>query len=125
MKKSVKNVVFLLVSLLFFSVFVSCASNSNLYDWGSYTDKCYDYSKNPSEWNRKLLMNQFERIMDYQVFGERKVVPPGVYADYGFFLIQEGLISDGLEYLGYEMELYPESAHFIEKVVAMFKEDKE
>lgn len=125
MKKSVKNGILLLATSVFLSGLVSCASNPKLYDWGSYNDKCYDYSRNPSEWNRKLLVNQFERIMDHQTFGQRKEVPPGIFADYGFFLIQDGETSEGLKYLRMEMELYPESSQFLKKVVAMFEEDEE
>lgn len=72
-----------------------------------------------------MLKSQLEYMIEHQSAGSRNVVPPGILADYGYFLIMEGETKQGVEYIEREMELYPESVQFMQKIVDMFKEDEE
>ena len=47
----------------------------------------------------------------------RKVVPPGLYAEYGYMLYQNGKTEEGLVNLKKEIALYPESAPFISRII--------
>lgn len=123
MKNALKKVFLILIPAVFLLGGVSCSSGK-LYSWGLYSEKCYDYTKNPSDWNKKMLKNQLEWMINHPA-GSRGVVPPGILADYGYFLILEGETAQGVEYLEKEMELYPESVQFMKKIVEMFKEDEE
>jgi len=124
MKKALRNLFFIFIPVIFLLGTVSCASNK-LYYWGRYSDDCYDYSKNPSDANKTQLITQMEKMIDNQSSGIRNVVPPGIFADYGYFLITEGRTKEGIENLKKEMELYPESGMFIQKIIDMFEEEEE
>ena len=43
--------------------------------------------------------------------------PPGIYADYGWLLIQNNKVDEGVEMLYAEIELYPESEVFITRML--------
>ena len=47
----------------------------------------------------------------------RKVVPPGINAEYGYLLCKSGRQEEGLTLLREEMRLYPESEKFISRIV--------
>ncbi len=94
-----------------------------LYSWYGYEGKSYNYLKKRNESSRKRLMESYESMISKQK-GDRAVVPPGVYADYGWMLIQDGSKERGKEMLRKEMELYPESSVFINRVLKRFEEDE-
>ena len=48
-------------------------------------------------------------------------MPPGVYADYGYILLQIGKTDEGKELLMKEVELYPESKIFIDRILKMLE----
>ena len=50
------------------------------------------------------------------------IVSPGVYADYGFFLLQKGKMKEAKENLNKEIVLYPESKVFIDRILKMIEE---
>jgi hypothetical protein len=49
-------------------------------------------------------------------------VPPGVYADYGFILLQASKTDQGREMLEREVALYPESKQFIDRILKLIEE---
>jgi hypothetical protein len=56
-------------------------------------------------------MNQFKQK------GIRKVVPPGVNAEYGYLLYKAGKKEEGLALLKAEIKAYPESETFISRII--------
>ena len=58
------------------------------------------------------------QIIDKQK-GKRGAVPPGIYADYGFILLQANRTEEGKAMLLKEISLYPESKVFIERILKM------
>ena len=68
------------------------------------------------------LISVKDLIKTYQVIiakqtGTRSVVPPGIYADYGFLLLQLNKTVEGKEMLLKEISLYPESKVFIDRIL--------
>ena len=53
--------------------------------------------------------------------GTRGMIPPGLYADYGYVLIQSNKIEEGKLMLQKEVELYPESKVFIDRILKMLE----
>ncbi|MCS6294467.1 MAG: DUF799 family lipoprotein [Nitrospira sp.] len=51
-------------------------------------------------------------------------IPPGVYADHGILLYQQGKTSDGVAQLSKELEHYPESLQLVEGVLRLIKKTK-
>ena len=94
-----------------------CVSTpSPLYSWNDYQDQCYNYIKNETPENLEKLLKTYQLIINKQT-GSRKVVPPGIYADYGFLLYKQGKKEEGITYLKKEATLYPESAEFILRII--------
>lgn len=110
------------IKLLFISSLVlllttSCSvKQPALYSWSSYSDATYNYIKSHSDEDKARLIKTYESIIKKQK-GTRKCVPPGVYADYGYLLIESGEKDKGKEMLEKEIALYPESKVFIERII--------
>jgi len=98
----------------------SCTTQKPLYSWGNYDTASYNYLKNSDEKSTKDLMASYQTIIDKQK-GSRGVVPPGVYADYGFLLLQANKTKEGKAMLAKEVALYPESKIFIDRILKMIE----
>src|SRR5680860_1271695 len=113
-----KNIIFL---LLITSLLASCsAKKKSLYTWNKYEDTSYNYVKNNNESSSNGLIEEYKKIINNQK-GTRGIVPPGIYADYGFVLIQTNRVEEGKLMLQKEIELYPESEIFIKKIYSMLE----
>jgi hypothetical protein len=93
-----------------------CVQQKMLYNWGKYQQASYSYVKNNTEEDLEKLLKEYQYLIDNQN-GARKTVPPGIYADYGFLLVKQGKVKEGLELMKMEIALYPESAVFIERII--------
>ena len=103
-------------SFLFSLIFVGCATTArDTFYWGNYSLTLYDYKKNPDE---ITLENHKKEIISVIEISEKKnkMVPPGLFAGYGYLLLKEGNEDEGFLYFNKEIELYPESAIFITKI---------
>ena len=103
-----------------FLLIIGCSSSKNLYTWENYDLTSYNYLKNADEESVKELKETYTKIIEEQK-GTRNVPPPGIYADFGFLLIQEGETERGKELLAKEIELYPESEKFITRILKMIE----
>jgi hypothetical protein len=97
---------------------ISCTTQKPLYSWDKYGTTSYNYIKNSDEKSTKELMETYKKIIENQR-GTRKIVPPGIYADYGFLLLQANKTEEGKAMLLKEVELYPESKIFIDRILKM------
>jgi hypothetical protein len=93
----------------------SCTS-TQLYSWHGYEDASYQNSKKNTPEAQAELMDQYQKMIEKQN-DLRKVVPPGLYAEYGYMLYQNGKTEEGLVNLKKEIALYPESAPFISRII--------
>lgn len=108
----------ILISAVFLA---SCTNSKSLYTWNDYDKTSYVYLKNADEKSIEDILETYQKIINDQK-GSRVVTPPGIYADYGFLLIERGKIEDGKEMLLKEIALYPESKIFIELVLSRISE---
>ena len=106
---------------LFCIVLASCATQKPLYTWYNYGQTTYDYLKKNDEESLNKLITEYQKIIKLQK-GTRKVPPPGVYADYGFLLLQANRTEEGKQMLEMEMTNYPESKIFIERILKMMED---
>jgi hypothetical protein len=102
-------------------LFASCTTQKTLYSWGNYEIASYNYLKNTDEESIQSLIENYLEIIQNQT-GTRGVVPPGICADYGFILLQEGKTDEGKEMLMKEIALYPESEIFIGRIIKMIED---
>ena len=67
----------------------SCQTQQSLYSWYDSEDATYTYTKRGTEETLTKAMTQYEKVISKQK-GLRKVVPPGVNAEYGYLLCKAG-----------------------------------
>ncbi len=113
-----KKILFVLVTVL---LLASCTTQKPLYYWGKYEVTSYNYLKNSDEKSTQELIETYQSIIENQM-GYRGVVPPGVYADYGFVLLQADRAEEGKAMLLKEVALYPESKIFIDRILKIVEE---
>lgn len=99
---------------------VSCSTQKPLYSWANYNQTSYNYLKNSDEKSTQQLIETYEKIIEKQK-GSRATVPPGLYADYGFLLLQANKTDQGKAMLQKEIALYPESKVFIDRILKMLE----
>ncbi len=105
------------------AILLLASCTPQLYYWGSYEIDVNTYNKKRSPEAEQILINTYEKIIAKKQKGSIGKVPPGVYADYGFILINKGEIERGTELLKLEMEAYPESALIIQTTLDMVKNE--
>lgn len=106
-----------LASLALAAMFASCGSSQKaLYSWGNYETASYAYTKEPTEQNERNLITTYRQLIE-QPKGARKVAPPGMCAELGYMYYKKGDKANATKYLQMEIELYPESAVFIKRIL--------
>jgi len=112
-----KKIIFISFSVL---LLASCTTQKPLYSWGKYEITSYNYLKNSDEKSTQELIETYQKIIEKQK-GSRGVVPPGIYADYGFILLQANRTEEGKAMLLKEVSIYPESKIFIDRILKMIE----
>lgn len=116
MKKSMERIAKIAVVSLFALFVVSCASTKKLYSWYDYQKDYYHYLKNADQESYDKLIKTYDKIIAEQK-EIRGIVPPGIYADYGYLLMEKGKTAEAKEMFAKEIELYPESEVFIGSIL--------
>ncbi|MDR3188809.1 MAG: DUF4810 domain-containing protein [Prevotellaceae bacterium] len=93
-----------------------CMPQKTLYSWGKYEERSYSYVKTNTDEDLEKLLKEYQYIISHQK-GGRKTVPPGIYADYGYLLVRQGKVAEGIAMMKMEIALYPESAGFVEGII--------
>jgi hypothetical protein len=97
------------VGLLFLS---GCAAKTH-YVWSDYDTKLYKYYQNPSERDEFVL--QLKEVLDECESAGR--VPPGIYAEYGYMMYEQGNSLQAVAYYQKEADKWPESKAFMSKMI--------
>lgn len=94
----------------------SCSTNENLYSWYNYDNITYEYNKKRTDNLQVKMLEEYEKIIQKQK-GSRGVVPPGLYAEYGYMLYKSGKQKEGLSFMRQEIKRYPESEIYISRII--------
>jgi len=113
-----KKIIFISITVL---LLASCTIQKPLYSWDKYEITSYNYLKNSDEKSTQELIETYQKIIEKQK-GSRGVVPPGIYADYGFILLQANKTEEGKALLLKEIALYPESKIIIDRILKIIEE---
>lgn len=113
---------FIIAALAVFLI-TSCSTQKPLYSWYKYNNVNYEYNKTPNEKTLADLTKQYEKIATKQK-GERKVVPPGFYAEYGYLLSKTGKKAEGINMMKKEIEIYPESEKYVSKIIKQLEDNQ-
>ena len=73
------------ISAICVMALASCQTQKSLYSWYDSEDATYMYTTRGTEETLTKAMAQYEKVIAKQK-GVRKVVPPGVNAEYGLLL---------------------------------------
>lgn len=108
----------LILAGAFVALLASCGTSAPkaLYSWYDYEDATYNYSKKQTDELKLKMTEQYLKLIKNQK-GTRKVVPPGLYAEYGYILYMGGKKDEGLSFLKQEIQLYPESETYISRII--------
>ena len=113
----------IILSWAIIALFASCSSTKTLYSWYNYEDATYQYNKKRTDETKVKMMEQYLKLIQKQK-GTRKVVPPGLYAEYGYVLYMGGKKEEGLDFLKQEIKLYPESETYISRIIKQLEKWK-
>jgi hypothetical protein len=91
----------------------ACESQQGMYHWGEYEPRLYDYYKDPDD--LEPLMADLETTL---AAGEKdQRVPPGLYAEYGYFLMTKKRHDEAITYFTKEKTAWPESTVLMDKMI--------
>ena len=92
------------------------------YYWGDYSSTLYKYTDQPSE---ETLAAHVEALNDIvEVSSEKGLrVPPGIYAELGYISAKKGEDTTSKAYYEAEVENYPESQPFLERLISLNEKD--
>ncbi|MFT4613977.1 MAG: hypothetical protein ACI9NT_001119 [Bacteroidia bacterium] len=98
---------------------IGCASTRH--DWGNYESELYTYYKSPTPEEQQELVNELATTFART---EKKGVspPPGLYAEYGTFLFQEGDYPNAIQFYEKEKIAWPESAKFMDSLISTLQQ---
>lgn len=94
---------------------VGCATSQTSYRWGNYDSALYALYQNPQD-QQAFVASLKTIILESERSGTK--IPPGIYAEYGFALYEEGRTSDAIAYFQREADAWPASRVFMEKMIA-------
>lgn len=116
-----KKVFFMAVMAVAALSFTSCSTAKPLYSWYDYENVTYKYSKRTTDELQVKVLEQYKKLVNKQA-GLRGVVPPGLYAEYGFLLYKTGKKEEGLSFLKQEIAIYPESEVYISRIIKQLEQ---
>lgn len=90
-------------------------SQSNLY-WGDYSKTLYNLKKEPTSETRAEHIKEINSIIIKSNELNLKV-PPGLYAELGMYLLNDGKKAKADEYFNLELKTYPESKKMVSQIL--------
>jgi hypothetical protein len=84
------------------------------YTWGDYDGSLYTYYKNPA--NSAAYMEALSKILT-AADASKKTIAPGLYAEYGYMLLQQKKTDEAIVYFNKEKQTWPESGYFMDGMI--------
>jgi len=92
----------------------ACATNQQKYAWGTYDHSLYVYYKDPAK--AAALAQSLEATIS-AAEKTNAIVGPGIYAEYGYLLLQQGNNTAAIDSFRKEATLWPESKVFMNHMI--------
>jgi len=97
-----KKLIFIILLVL---IGTGCASNNQLYDWGQYEQTLFVFYHDPA--------HKEQALNDYLIFVQEHegnpTLAPGLYAEAGTFLLEQGDVEGAVAFYRMEHDRWPES----------------
>ena len=94
------------------------------HDWGDYSNELYTYYKSPTPEERAELTEELLEIFE-RVEKKGAKPPPGLYAEYGTFLFQNGDYSGAITFYTKEKQAWPDSTQFMDSLITSLNKQLE
>lgn len=107
-----KSTITLLLLAITLLVISGCAAKQR-YEWSDYDTKLYKHYKDPAE--KEEFYSAMKDTLEDAVSDGR--VPPGIFAEYGFIMYEQGNSLAAIEYYQKESDKWPESRPFMAKMI--------
>jgi hypothetical protein len=104
----------LLVAPILAGLLSGCVTNHQRYGWGTYDPSLYAYYKDPTK--EAALAESLAAIIS-TADSDHALVPPGIYAEYGYLRLQEGKNLAAVELFKQEESHWPESKVFMDRMI--------
>jgi hypothetical protein len=91
-----------------------CATTQQKYAWGTYDHSLYVYYKDPA--TAAALAQSLEATIN-AAEKTNAVVGPGIYAEYGYLLLQQGNATSAIDAFHKEASRWPESKVFMDHMI--------
>lgn len=96
-----------------FATLLSGCGIKNMYEWDGYSAHLLSYYKNPEEL-QKFSEKLYKGIQKAE---QANMVPPGIYAEYGYLKLAMNDMSTAAIYFAKEKEKWPESTYLMDKAL--------
>ena len=90
------------------------------YEWGNYEGSLYTLMKDPTSMTK--YGNSLQRVIEDGEGSGR--VPPGIYAEYGYFLYVNNQPGEAVKYFEKEKQRWPESGRLMDKMISNSRSPK-
>ncbi|MFT4553907.1 MAG: hypothetical protein ACI9S8_002552 [Chlamydiales bacterium] len=112
-----KNKLSCLLALLIFLSVTGCIPRDYLLEnMQKHSQSLYTYKALPSDKtlaaHKKVLLGVIESSKNHNM-----LVPPGIYAEYGYYLLKENQLGEAEKYFLLEKGIYPESGVFMDRMI--------
>ncbi len=94
-----------------------CVQNS-LYAWGNYDTAMYQYARDDT--TQPAFQEALLKVIE-QNEAEGKRMPPGIYAEYGYQLLEQNKSADAIAFFEKEKAAWVESTQFMDTMIAYAK----
>jgi len=92
----------------------ACATPQKKYAWGTYDHSLYVYYKDPA--TAAALAQSLQATIS-AAEKTNAIVGPGIYAEYGYLLLQQGNPTAAVDAFRKEASLWPESKVFMDHMI--------
>lgn len=96
---------------------VSACAPTSRFEWGTYENALYAYSKTPEA--KEAYRNSLVSALRNGEASNR--VAPGLNAELGYLYMEEGRTAEAIRYFETEKRLFPESGHFMDGVISRLR----
>lgn len=107
-----------MVKFFFFLVVLAsiagCAAPGPKYQWGSYSNDLYRYYAHSIK-QEDFIVRLQALVQDAEANG--RLVPPGIYAEYGYLLYEAGRYDEAIGSFRQEHNKWPESRSLMAKMI--------
>ncbi|MCU7493903.1 MAG: DUF4810 domain-containing protein [Ignavibacteria bacterium] len=111
-----KKALIISFGLLLSTFVIGCSHSQDLYYWGDYSNTLYELKKSPDEKSMAAHTEMLKSIIENSKKLNKRV-PPGVYCEYGYMLLKTNHQAEARQYFELEMQTYPESKVFIDRLL--------